>query len=257
MRKTFLSIFVVLSLLFVVVSAEEIKTPQVEPTGVQEIVKCVFAHSQVMQECYSDNHKFSCAGIGNCVMEVAGQRGQTLTWKSSCDGMSYTVVDGNLDYAEFNCNNKPANSLVKEKVKCFFINSNVKQECYAADAGPAGCPGVGSCTAEITETSGKKITWKSSCGGYAYSTMDGTDEGIEFKCIPEEKVSQDIISEKGFRYAYWQCYDGADQKQGNENECNSGEVWEKVAKGFCMEHCNEDNSKCGINLFSVIEDCYF
>ena len=30
--------------------------------------------------------------------------------------------------------------------------------------------------------SGLAITWKSSCGGYAYTTLDGKDEAASFTC---------------------------------------------------------------------------
>ncbi len=334
MKKIRLSMLFVLTLLFVIVSAEEIKTPQVEPIGVKELVKCVFVNSdsmqkcytndgkfgcsgeesciievtgekgkkliwksscekersttidgnqeyaeficgealvpatakeavkcvfvnsQEIQECYSEDHRFSCSGAGACTMEVAGQRGDKVTWRSSCAGMAYTAIDGNMDYAEFDCNSKSVNPRIKEKVKCFFIGSKVKQECYAADAGPAGCSGVGSCIAETSAEGGTKITWKSSCGGYAYSTMDGADEGAEFRCIPENEVTPDVIKGKGFRYIYWQCHDGIQQKQGNENNCKNAEALEELARTSCAGHCNEDGSKCGINLLSVIENCY-
>ncbi|MCX6800902.1 MAG: hypothetical protein NTZ73_01825 [Candidatus Diapherotrites archaeon] len=39
-----------------------------------------------------------------------------------------------------------------------------------------------SCTAEVKGAKGTKLTWKSTCGGYAYTTVDGENEYAEFKC---------------------------------------------------------------------------
>ena len=34
------------------------------------------------------------------------------------------------------------------------------------------------------------LTWKSSCGGYAYTVIDGVDENIEFKCETQATPTQ-------------------------------------------------------------------
>ncbi|NYZ76909.1 hypothetical protein H0O02_01180, partial [Candidatus Micrarchaeota archaeon] len=69
---------------------------------VDEQVKCVFANSNSMQECYSDRG-FGCRGIETCVADVSGAKGDRITWKSGCGGYAYTTVDGENEYAKFDC----------------------------------------------------------------------------------------------------------------------------------------------------------
>jgi len=40
-----------------------------------------------------------------------------------------------------------------------------------------------------------------------------------------------------FKEAYFQCYDGYEEKQGGENACRSASDWETYAKKVCLEHC--------------------
>ena len=250
------------------VSAQENTT--VPPALIKEQVKCIFENSNEMQKCYTDDGKFGCSGTGTCVTDVYDDNGKKLTWKSSCEGYAYTVVDGNDEYAEFKCatvttsantqNNVPAVSgntqIVKEQVKCIFDNSNEMQKCYTDD-GKFGCSGTGTCVMDVDGKKGEKLTWKSSCGEYAYTITDGDNDYAEFKCISASNVTEETISGKGFRYAYWQCYDGAEEKQGSESSCKSAETWQSYAKKFCDGHCYKDESKCGVNSFSVTENCYF
>jgi len=151
--------------------------------------------------------------------------------------------------------NETTSNIVKEQVKCVFANSNETQKCYTHD-GKFGCSGIGTCIASVSGEKGIKLTWKSSCGGYAYTVIDGENEYAEFKCVPELNVTEEIISGKGFRYAYWQCYNGEEQKQGNETSCKSFETWKKYAKDFCENKCYKEDSKCGVNSFSVTGECY-
>jgi len=146
--------------------------------------------------------------------------------------------------------------IVKEQVKCIFINSDSAQKCYTDD-GVFGCSGTGICVSNVSGDKGDKITWKSSCGGYAYTVLDGNNNHAEFKCSPKTNVTEEEISGKGFRFAYWECYDKISDKQGNKTSCKPFETWQKYAKEFCEGHCYEDGSKCGINSLSVSKNCYF
>jgi len=65
-----------------------------------------------------------------------------------------------------------------------------------------------------------------------------------------------MISGKGFKYAYWQCYNGEEQKPEDDTSCKSSETWQKYAQDFCNNKCYEDRSKCGVNSFSVSKECY-
>lgn len=84
--------------------------PTLEQTlTVSEQVKCVFKDSTDAQECYSSGsssgflYGYSCKGSAACVVDVKGNKGDVITWKSSCGGYAHTTVDGINEYAEFSC----------------------------------------------------------------------------------------------------------------------------------------------------------
>tara|TARA_B100000315_G_scaffold182123_1_gene171007 strand:- start:1739 stop:3010 length:1272 start_codon:yes stop_codon:yes gene_type:complete len=313
--KKILLILSLLILSVVLVNAQEDTS-----TLVKEQVKCVFANSDATQKCYTDDGKFGCSGVGTCVADVSGEKGDKQTWKSSCGGYAYTVIDGDNDYAEFKCateSGKPYcgavgtksegwyhfnNELIRwddcakcdavcdavgtksegwysscdkklikyddcsvdevpitvtEQVKCVFKNSKTVQKCYSAeDNSRFSCSGIETCVMDVKGNKGEKLTWKSSCGGYDYTVIDGESDYAEFSCISETEVTEEIISGKGFRYAYWQCQNKEEQKQGSDTSCKSSETWQKYAKDYCEKKCNEDGSKCGLNSFSVADECY-
>lgn len=71
---------------------------------------------------------------------------------------------------------------VDEYVKCLFNDSPNKQSCYSSD-GKWSCQWVGSCSIKLDWYLWENITWKSSCGGYAYTTIDWTNDYAKFDCI--------------------------------------------------------------------------
>ncbi len=76
---------------------------------------------------------------------------------------------------------------IKEQVKCVFKGATAEQKCYTATDGSSpysgySCSGAESCVIDMKGTTGDKITWKSSCGGYAYSVMDGSSDYAIFDC---------------------------------------------------------------------------
>jgi len=76
---------------------------------------------------------------------------------------------------------KPAE--VKEKVECVFSGSAQLQKCYTAEQNSrAYCSGTESCSTDILGYKGERIIWKSTCGGYAYTLVDGTAEYAKFDC---------------------------------------------------------------------------
>jgi hypothetical protein len=164
--------------------------PPPPPPIVAEQVKCIFTNSKSVEECYSDLG-FGCKGIGTCVADLKGAFGQKLTWKSTCGGYAYTLLDGKSEVAEFKCGAlpppPPPPPTVAEQVKCVF-KTTVKslptvQEC-TSDLG-LGCKGIGSCLVDIKGPAGQKVLWKSTCGGYATTLLDGKDEAAEFDCDPQ------------------------------------------------------------------------
>ncbi|OGZ80557.1 MAG: hypothetical protein A2360_02245 [Candidatus Staskawiczbacteria bacterium RIFOXYB1_FULL_32_11] len=77
-----------------------------ETITVREQVKCIFNNSITEQKCYSADSggsRFSCSGINTCVMDVFGAKGEKIEWKSSCGGLTSTKIDGENEYANFNC----------------------------------------------------------------------------------------------------------------------------------------------------------
>ena len=75
--------------------------------------------------------------------------------------------------------------IIYEQVKCVFNGSQTEQKCYTSGETYSGysCSGIETCVTDVKGRKGDKLTWKSSCGGYAYTTMDGQNEYAEFKCI--------------------------------------------------------------------------
>lgn len=75
---------------------------------VKESIKCVFNNNakNTEQKCYTADEgqsRFSCSGAFSCVADVYGKKGEKLDWKSSCGNHAYTVIDGQDEYANFDC----------------------------------------------------------------------------------------------------------------------------------------------------------
>ncbi len=304
--------------------------------SIREQVKCTFLNSNAYQKCYAYDGKFACSGIGNCLVDVFGIKGTKLAWKSSCGGYFETVIDGQNNEINFECPQlaQPISSQVQpspiqastctdsdgpdyytqgktcagatceidvcdgntlleyicdgnlarvsftygctfgcqngacirgkeisEQVTCIFTDSGNEQECY-----PSGslsgkepetkfCRGKGSCIINHNGYEGEQVTWKSTCGGYQYTIQDGSNKEIKFECNAGE-INFAEVKNKGFRVAYWQCYDGTESKSGDGLSCKSSEAWQQSAAEFCKDKCYKDNSKCGVNSFSISNDCY-
>ena len=85
---------------------------------------------------------------------------------------------------------------VYEQVKCVFDGATTEQGCYASSQSPADsatCSGVGACVANVNGNPGTPITWKSTCGGYAYTTIDGNNEYANFNCGGNQPVGAPVI----------------------------------------------------------------
>jgi hypothetical protein len=76
---------------------------------VSETVKCVFNNTLTNQSCHSDYGRCSTSRdqygrvINACKVNVTGAKNTRITWKSSCGGYAYTTIDGQNEYAVFNC----------------------------------------------------------------------------------------------------------------------------------------------------------
>jgi hypothetical protein len=90
---------------------------------------------------------------------------------------------------EHSCEEEPNEEpieIAREEVKCLFVGSTERQKCYTAEPHEWSCKGKTSCEIDFVGRVGDKITWKSSCGGYAYTRVDGRDEYIKFDCSDDE-----------------------------------------------------------------------
>jgi len=255
-------------------------------TTVYEQVTCKFLGSTSTQTCYISNIDQSCTGTDSCAMTIKGTEGSRVDIKA-CGGVAYVTFDSTDETVEFNCETLrterqisancvfdeatqtqkcyPAETptapettttpveKVKEQVKCVFLESKQLQKCYSEFG--QSCEGETSCVMDIIGEKGRKATLKSSCGGYAYILLDGNNENAEFKCIPGEKVTPTQIVGRGFQRAAWECYDGTSSIS-QDVGCLPAEVWNKKAELYCEGHCYQDGSKCGVNSFSVLEECY-
>ncbi len=192
-------------------------------------------------------------------------------YEGSCD-FSEVYLDGKKAYkvTSFICPNGCSDGAcikgeqVTEKITCKFQDTQNEQKCYIAggfsdaDLNTKYCiapAGLSSCVITYTGYKGEKVTWKSSCGQYQYTTQDGNDEVIYFKCS-EGKTNITQVLNKGFRNVYFECYDGAESKSTDRAACKSTDYWKKFATNFCENHCDKKSGKCGINSFSIGEECY-
>jgi hypothetical protein len=104
-----------------------------------------------------------------------------LEIKSDVNGT--TVMDASDSYVKIVDTPTPTAS---EQVKCVFKGATTVQSCDNASESdtpfPFSCSGIGSCVADLKGPKGLSVTWKSSCGGYAYTTLDGESEYATFSC---------------------------------------------------------------------------
>ncbi len=109
----------------------------------------------------------------------------------------------------------------------YLNGSEVEQECYSADSGESrfSCEGEETCTMDVTGYSGEEITWKSSCGGYAYTKINGENKYAEFDCTGEIGGSLQNI--------------GCSDSDGGKNYYVQGKVGaENLANGIEYDICN-------------------
>jgi hypothetical protein len=86
----------------------------------------------------------------------------------------------------FTAEERPAAEELKETDACIFQNSTTTQKCYD-ESGKFSCSGITDCVIAVSGKEGAALAWKSSCGGYAESTIDGKDEKLVFDCRPAQE----------------------------------------------------------------------
>lgn len=237
-------------------SSDMIKYSCSDPDGGRNYYQ--YAHTYGFRSSYADERdkRIRTGGSDSCFKE-----GQLL--EHYCDEKGFIQTE------YFQCPNGcdkegscVKGEVVSEKITCKFEDTKKEQQCYLAgqwsseDEGTKFCKadaGSGSCVITYSGYTGEKVTWKSTCGQYQYTTQDGNDEVIYFKCSEGEKNATEIKN-IGFRFAYWQCYDGNEQKSEDKTSCKLSETWQKYAKDYCNNKCKGE--KCGVNSFSVSQECY-
>ncbi len=153
-----------------------------------------------------------------------------------CYQLGNGMVDGQMVY---NCPNGCKDGVcigseeqIKEQVKCMF-NVDTMQKCYSTD-GKFSCSGNQNCVADVKGYIGQEIIWKSSCGGYGYTVIDGDDEYTKFDCLtPENEVPAvcgNGICEKG---------EGIQICEVQQTICKKGEAC-IGSTGKCYTQCPQD-----------------
>lgn len=175
--------------------------------------------SNIARECYTENNEFGCSWNGGVV--------------ASEDGRKYAFCIAETA--------SPANITCKNVTDERSIMMNVTTVCETEIPSP---PPI--------------LTWKSSCGGKAISTIEGFLDYAEFECVQSTNATDEQIKGKGFLHAYWKCYDGTEQKTATgAGICKTAEEWKNEAKAFCANKCfKTSNFLCGVNQFSVAGECY-
>lgn len=158
---------------------------------------------------------------------------------------------------------------ISEEVTCKFKEGSGK--CYSAgtfNGQEYSCTADGtekiinngvviySCSMKVENYNGQKIEWKSSCGGYQYTEVDGKDEEIGFTCSSSSSTTPIDIQSIWFRNAYWRCQNGDKRGLGTESSCKPSEFWQIYAEESCKDLCSEDGKKCGVAEYSVSNYCY-
>jgi len=121
----------------------------------------------------------------------------------------------------------------KDDVTCVFQGSTTQQKCYTA-IDPVGssigyeCGGIESCSVIVQGKYGGQVTWKSSCGGYAYTTIDGIGEKAVFNCKTKQTCTDS---------------DGKDIYVKGYVTFGSGEVEGKL-EDYCVDERNVNEGLC-------------
>jgi|GEM_PF-5859788 len=178
-----------------------------DPTDCKTVCNSVLEYycedNRVMREAYLC--RFGCIN-GACIKKECVGEGEVLSnfegaYGACCEGL-HGIPSGHRDGVVYCtsevCGNKKCSGLenewncpadckpseVKEEVKCVFEGSDSMQSCYVTTQGERyfWCEGVESCVVSVSGFSGEELVWKSSCGGYAYTTLDGNPEYARFRC---------------------------------------------------------------------------
>lgn len=137
-----------------------------------------------------------------------------------------------------------AQDSVREEVKCVFHGSTTEQKCYTDD-GKFSCAGTDTCVAVVSGERGAKLTWKSSCGSYAYTSIDGQSEYAEFKCVSETHTE---IAKTQCAQVITPASDGVNCKE-FPTPCDVPDGWKRV------ESCKTTHETISIPVETFNTEC--
>ena len=137
------------------------------PTTFKEQVKCVFNGSNTEQTCYtaSGEKQIGCSGINACIIDVAGYKGEQITWKSSCGGDAYTTMDGVSEYADFNCSVTPSITLLSPNGGETWIKGTTQAIKWQDNTGTISCPVGTNCILPVRYYDLKLVSYYPPCTG--------------------------------------------------------------------------------------------
>ena len=116
-----------------------------------------------------------------------GPINESMKYTISCVDASSTVR--REDSIVINVDEKKSDEAT-EQVKCVFNGATTEQKCYGYAPSPTvgsnpiyySCTGVGTCVVTVTGKQNTPVTWGSSCGGSANTTIDNNNEYANFTC---------------------------------------------------------------------------
>lgn len=73
---------------------------------------------------------------------------------------------------------------------------------------------------------------------------------------PEETMDLIPTTTDNFRFARWECYDGTTIDNEEASSCKKTVTWRQYAESDCARHCSNSTGKCGVNTFTVWNECY-
>ena len=232
---------------------------------VKEQVKCLFNDDKEKQKCYSffKDTTFSCTTGENgnyesCIANVLAPKGTKLEWKSTCSGYASTIVDGESEYAKFDCqktvttttSTTNACACTKEYAPVCGTIKVCQTECEKSSITSND---VSNCTEvcyEKQKTFGNTCTAKcagvvavfegvceQSCPIYAQPVCpNGTIENVyDDRGCAKPKCKEEQTDH--FVGAYYKCLDGTEFKE--TGKCMPYAFWKEKAKNSCRR------SKCG------------
>src|SRR3989344_734202 len=137
------------------------------PTTFKEQVKCVFNGSNTEQTCYtaSGEKQIGCSGINACIIDVAGYKGEQITWKSSCGGCAYTNMDGVSEYADFNFSVTPSITLLSPNGGETWIKGTTQAIKWQDNTGTISCPVGTNCILPVRYYDLKLVSYYPPCTG--------------------------------------------------------------------------------------------